>query len=99
MDDGESQSNEEAKADASSKPEGDAGESGTADIVADPPESEEEESEGEDYSEDNDESVDDELSFSTEEDTEDGADPRTKVLSVLELEALFLSSAPTLDGA
>ena len=36
--------------------------------------------------------------FSAEEDTEEGADPRTKVLSVPELEALFIASAPSMDG-
>jgi len=33
----------------------------------------------------------------TEEDTPDGRDPRTKVLSVLELEDLFISVAPDLS--
>lgn len=33
----------------------------------------------------------------TEEDTPDGRDPRTKVLSVLELEDLFISAAPDLS--
>lgn len=35
----------------------------------------------------------------TEEDTPDGRDPRTKVLSVSELEDLFISAAPDLSGA
>lgn len=34
----------------------------------------------------------------TEEDTPDGRDPRTKVLSVLELEDLFISAAPDLSS-
>lgn len=34
----------------------------------------------------------------TEEDTPDGRDPRTKVLSVLELEDLFVSAAPDLSS-
>ncbi|KAI6153741.1 hypothetical protein BKA82DRAFT_997363 [Pisolithus tinctorius] len=42
--------------------------------------------------------LDDEYGYvHTEEDTPDGRDPRTKVLSVLELEELFLSSAPDLS--
>ena len=36
--------------------------------------------------------------FATEEDTADGQDPRAKVLSVLELEALFQSVAPDLTS-
>ncbi|EPQ60470.1 kinase-like protein [Gloeophyllum trabeum ATCC 11539] len=43
------------------------------------------------------ESSDDELYFSSEEDTADGQDPRAKVLSVLELEALFVRAAPDLS--
>ncbi|KZT30765.1 P-loop containing nucleoside triphosphate hydrolase protein [Neolentinus lepideus HHB14362 ss-1] len=42
------------------------------------------------------ESSDHELYFSAEEDTADGQDPRAKVLSVLELEALFTVAAPDL---
>ena len=34
----------------------------------------------------------------TEEDTPDGQDSRTKVLSVLELEDLFISAAPDLSS-
>ena len=34
----------------------------------------------------------------TEEDTPDGRDPRTRVLSVLELEGLFISAAPDLSS-
>jgi large subunit GTPase 1 len=34
----------------------------------------------------------------TEEDTPDGRDPRTKVLTVLELEDLFISAAPDLSS-
>lgn len=33
-----------------------------------------------------------------EEDTEDGRDPRARVLSVLELEDLFIRVAPNLNG-
>ena len=36
--------------------------------------------------------------FSAEEDTPDGQDPRARVLSVLELEDLFLRTAPDLSG-
>lgn len=36
--------------------------------------------------------------FTTEEDSPDGRDPRTKVLSVLELEDLFFRVAPDLSG-
>ncbi|KAI6136487.1 P-loop containing nucleoside triphosphate hydrolase protein [Pisolithus sp. B1] len=44
------------------------------------------------------EASDDEYGYvHTEEDSPDGRDPRTKVLSVLELEELFLSSAPDLS--
>ncbi|KAI6162036.1 hypothetical protein EDD17DRAFT_1776881 [Pisolithus thermaeus] len=44
------------------------------------------------------EASDDEYGYVlTEEDSPDGRDPRTKVLSVLELEELFLSSAPDLS--
>lgn len=36
--------------------------------------------------------------FSTEEDTPEGQDPRARVLSVLELEDLFVKMAPDLSG-
>ncbi|KAL0951443.1 hypothetical protein HGRIS_008132 [Hohenbuehelia grisea] len=52
-------------------------------------------SEPNDDSEDSDD--DDAAYFSAEEDTEEGQDPRAKVLSVLELEDLFLRSAPDLS--
>lgn len=80
-----------------------AGDESINDVITpgDPPESEEE-SEGPDYSEDEDEDEDedetDEVYLLAEEDTEDVADPRTRVLSVLELEALFMSCAPSLAG-
>lgn len=45
-----------------------------------------------------DDESDNELYFSAEEDTEDGQDPRTRVLSVLELESLFIHAAPDLSG-
>ena len=38
-----------------------------------------------------------EESFDLENETDDDADPRTRVLSVLELEALFIQSAPDLS--
>ncbi len=41
---------------------------------------------------------DDDVYLSAEEDTEDAQDARTRVLSVLELEALFMDSAPDLSG-
>ena len=41
---------------------------------------------------------DDEHYFSAEEDTADGQDPRARVLSVLELEDLFMKCAPPLSG-
>lgn len=66
------------------------------------PESSDEDSEDEDDFED---APDDELEasdfshyFSAEEDTADGQDPRARVLSVLELEDLFLKTAPNLSG-
>ena len=67
------------------------------------PESSDEESENDDHFEDasDDELLDDaDLShyFSAEEDTPDGQDPRARVLSVLELEDLFLRTAPDLSG-
>lgn len=40
----------------------------------------------------------DEHYFSAEEDTTDGQDPRARVLSVLELEELFIKSSPDLTG-
>ena len=42
--------------------------------------------------------ADSDLYFSAEEDTPEGQDPRVKVLSVLELEDLFLKAAPSLSG-
>ena len=67
------------------------------------PQSSDEESENDDHFEDasDDELLDDaDLShyFSAEEDTPDGQDPRARVLSVLELEDLFLRTAPDLSG-
>lgn len=48
---------------------------------------------------DDDYSSDDEYLFSVnDEDTEDGRDPRARVLSVLELEDLFMRAAPNLSG-
>ncbi|KAI5124166.1 hypothetical protein M0805_000974 [Coniferiporia weirii] len=45
-----------------------------------------------------DDSLDENLYFDAEEDTEDGKDSRTRVLSVLELEALFTLTAPDLSA-
>jgi len=44
------------------------------------------------------ESSEDDTYFSAEEDTTDGQDIRTKVLSAVELEELFLKAAPDLSG-
>ncbi|EJD03696.1 P-loop containing nucleoside triphosphate hydrolase protein [Fomitiporia mediterranea MF3/22] len=49
-------------------------------------------------SSDNESSSDDDLYFDAEEESEDSKDPRTRVLSVLELEALFVDSAPDLSA-
>ncbi|KAH7930544.1 P-loop containing nucleoside triphosphate hydrolase protein [Leucogyrophana mollusca] len=46
---------------------------------------------------DSEDTQDDHIYISTEEDTPDGQDPRTKVLSVLELEDLFVQAAPDLS--
>ncbi|KAF8913034.1 P-loop containing nucleoside triphosphate hydrolase protein, partial [Gymnopilus junonius] len=46
---------------------------------------------------DEDESSEDELYFSAEEDTEDGQDPRARVLSVQDLEDMFIKMAPDLS--
>lgn len=54
-------------------------------------------SDGESIDTGDDESSDD-MYFSTE-DAEDGSDPRARVLSVLELEALFIRTVPDLSGA
>ena len=43
------------------------------------------------------ESSDEDLFFDAEESTEEGQDPRTRVLNVLELEALFQHHAPDLN--
>ncbi|KAF8167726.1 P-loop containing nucleoside triphosphate hydrolase protein [Crassisporium funariophilum] len=48
-----------------------------------------------DEDEDEDEADEADMYFSAEEDTEDGQDPRAKVLSVVELEALFTKMAPS----
>jgi len=44
------------------------------------------------------ETDDDHEYVNTEEDSPDGKDPRTKVLSVLELEDLFVTAAPNLSS-
>lgn len=70
------------------------------------PEEAEDNSESPDPSDDEDDDEDesseydteDDVYFSAEEDTEDGQDARTRVLSVLELEELFMHSAPDLSG-
>jgi len=60
---------------------------------------EEEDSEEEDSgSEDKSESDDEGLYLSEEEDSPDSQDPRARVLSVLELEALFVEVAPDLSS-
>jgi len=43
-------------------------------------------------------SDEDDMYFSAEEDTEDGQDPRAKVLTVQELENMFMYMAPPLSG-
>lgn len=58
--------------------------------------SDEEEGSVDDYSESEDELDDDNLPLMNEDDTEDGQDPRARVLSVLELEDLFMRTAPDL---
>ena len=60
-----------------------------------PPESDDDESEEED-TESEDESA--EFSYAEEEDSEDARDPRARVLSVLELEDLFVKMAPDLSS-
>lgn len=53
-------------------------------------------SDGGDFTEDT--SDDENGYFSAEEETVEGQDPRAKVLSVLELEELFVKMAPDLSG-
>lgn len=52
----------------------------------------------EDDSSESEESEDDHYFIPTEEDTPDGQDPRARVLSVLELEDLFIKTAPELSS-
>lgn len=57
-----------------------------------------EEDEGDDASGSDSEESETDLYFSSEEDTPDGQDPRARVLSVLELEDLFIKTAPELSS-
>jgi large subunit GTPase 1 len=60
--------------------------------------SEEEDSEEEDSGSEDESESDDEGLYLSEEDSPDSQDPRARVLSVLELEALFVEVAPDLSS-
>ncbi|KAF7799320.1 hypothetical protein EIP86_010552 [Pleurotus ostreatoroseus] len=70
---------------------------GPSSDVAPPPPSESDDEEYETESE-SDDTADEAFPYSLDEDSEDAKDPRARVLSVLELEDLFLNVAPDLSG-